>query len=156
MRLTLTDGPTTMLKTLSCAALSLFCATLSAQTLSACRSLSEPMARLACYDRLADAPQAPAAAAVVAPATPERFGLPEATASSSLDEIQSRVGAGFNGWDPKSRIRLENGQVWQIVDGSSAALDPGARQVWIRRGVLGTFFLKVEGLNQTPKVRRVE
>jgi hypothetical protein len=146
-----------MLKTLSLAALLLSGTTLSAQTLSSCRAVADPAARLACYDRLADAPAAPAAAApVAAPATPERFGLPESTTTASMEEIQSSVGASFNGWDPKSRIRLDNGQVWQIADGSSAALDAGARKVWVKRGALGSFFLKVEGLNHTPRVRRVE
>lgn len=66
------------------------------------------------------------------------------------------MAAGFRGWGPNQRIKLDNGQVWQVVDGSDAALTPGARKVWVRKGMLGSFVFEVEGSNKTARVKRVE
>jgi hypothetical protein len=70
--------------------------------------------------------------------------------------VQSAVGAGFEGWGPNRRIRLDNGQVWQVIDGTSVVLPPGARKVTVKRGALGSFYLDFEGLKTSPRVRRVE
>lgn len=103
---------------------------------------------------------APAPAPVVVTATPpapapDRFGLPE-RARNEPASIDSSVSADFVGWDPNTRIRLSNGQVWQVIDGSSGTLAPGQRKVTVTRGALGSFFLEFEGLNKSPRVRRVE
>jgi len=96
----------------------------------------------------------PGASPTPSPA-PDRFGLP-ARARSEPVSIDSSVSADFQGWDPNTRIRLSNGQVWQVIDGSSGALRPGQRKVTVTRGALGSFFLEFEGLNRSPRVRRVE
>lgn len=109
--------------------------------------------------RVAAAPVAAAAVAgpVAAPApAAERFGLPERPVVAEVQAIASRVGDDFFGWGPNDRIRLANGQVWQVVDGSRGAIRPKNRNVVVRRGALGSFFMEFEGLNSTPKVRRVE
>lgn len=147
--------------------------------LQRCRALSDGAARLACYDALADAARKPAAA-VPAPATPlvaapvapptapaaaavapartgeAAFGLPETKQPGVVDAVNSQVGANFGGWGPNSRIRLANGQVWQVIDGSSVVLPEGPRKVSVKRGALGSFYLDFEGLNTSPRVRRVE
>ena len=63
----------------------------------------------------------------------------------------------FEGWGPGSQIRLANGQVWRVIDGSEAVL-PRTRdaKVTIERNLFGTLFLKVEGTNNSAKVRRVQ
>jgi hypothetical protein len=138
--------------------------------LQRCRAITDTGARLACYDALADTPAATqptapaagamqatavaAAAPVAAQRTPDGFGLPQR--ATEPQELRSRVGAGFAGWGPNSRIRLENGQVWQVIDGSSVSLPERARAVTVRRGLLGAYHLEFEGLNTAPKVRRVE
>jgi len=115
-----------------------------------CRSIEEPAARLACYDALV-----PAAAAPVAGDRPEaQFGLKKR--SEQTQAIESHIPGRFEGWRPKTRIRLANGQVWEISDGSSGAyrlIDPKIR---IRRGALGAYFLEIEGENRSPRVQRVE
>lgn len=136
-------------------------------SLQRCRAMAEPAARLACYDALADAPAPPrppaaaaapvrpaAAVAAAAPKPADSFGLPRP--ASEPEEVRSAVGAGFDGWGPNRHIRLDNGQVWQIIDGSSVVLPPGARKVAVKRGALGSFYLDFEGLKTSPRVRRVE
>ncbi len=137
-------------------------------SLAGCRALADREARLACYDALplppaaapaagALLPRAAAAAASLPPAgAADRFGLPERDSAAGSTSVRSAVAADFDGWSPGSRIRLLNGQVWQVVDGSSGVVAPSQRQVTVRRGALGSYVLEFEGLNRAPRVRRVE
>ena len=125
--------------------------------LTRCRAITEATARLACYDALAVSPAAgkPAIAAPAKPAA-EQFGLEEKRAAPALEAIDSHIPGRFDGWGPGARIRLANGQVWQVVDGSSGAHwieNPKAR---VRRGALGAFYLEIEGTNRSPRVARVQ
>jgi len=70
--------------------------------------------------------------------------------------VDSRLADSFDGWGPNSRVRLTNGQVWQVIDGSSVVLPPGSRKVRVKRGALGSFYLDIEGLKTSPRVQRVE
>lgn len=141
--------------------------------LQRCRALTDNAARLACYDALADAPRTATPAAVVQPAQPYAaaaaapaakpaptgeavFGLPEARRPDAVESVESSVAASFSGWGPNSRIRLANGQVWQVIDGTSVVLPEGARKVTVKRGVLSSFYLDIEGLRTSPRVRRVD
>ncbi|MDR7335233.1 hypothetical protein [Roseateles asaccharophilus] len=139
-------------------------------SLQRCRVIADTTARLACYDALADArPKPPAAAA--APMTPvapvaaapapapkpaDTFGLPVKRPKGEPETVQSSVGADFAGWGPNQSIKLANGQVWQIIDGTSVSMPRGARNVSVRRGMFGAFHLDFEGLNTSPKVKRLE
>lgn len=110
-----------------------------------CRGVAEPVARLACYDALAPTAR---------PA--EQFGLQRQSAPVLLEAIQSHIPGVFEGWQPKTRIRLANGQVWQVTDetsGSYRLVDP---KVSIQRGTLGSFFLELEGENRSLRVKRIE
>lgn len=148
--------------------------------LQRCRALTDGAARLACYDALADAARVPAPAALAAPAVAPMaaarpaptamaapaaapvprgeaaFGLPEAKRPDAVDAVVSSVGPSFSGWGPNSRIRLANGQVWLVIDGTSVALPEGSRKVSVKRGALSSYYLDIEGLNTSPRVRRVE
>ena len=106
---------------------------------------------------MAAASAAPAAAAV----TPEqRFGLGQVKPAAKADEptsIESTIEGSFNGWGPNTRFKLANGQVWRVIDGSSAELGPVSnQQVKIVRNVFGTMFLEVAGSNNSAKVRRLQ
>jgi hypothetical protein len=133
-----------------------------------CRALGNSAARLACYDAIplaahAAAPAAappPVAAAPAAARTPEQnFGMdtvkkPQAEEPAS---IESTIVGNFEGWGPNSRIKLANGQVWRIVDGSDAVLAPMTNpKVRIAKNFVGTIFMHVEGTNSSAKVRRVQ
>jgi len=139
-----------------------------------CRAIPEPVVRLACYDALVPAaPGAAPAAKTGAPAVPavpiqpsavtreasasERFGLEHmATASERADRIESYIPGTFKGWGPNSEITLANGQVWKVVDGSTMAYVWQDPKVYVRRGLLGSFFLEIEGENRSARVRRIK
>jgi hypothetical protein len=124
----------------------------------ACRKLAETQARLACYDTI-PVGALPAAAAVAAPAaSPEqRFGMEQVKRKEDEPRsIESSIEGDFSGWEPGAQIRLANGQVWRVVDGSNAVLSPMKNpKVKVTRNLLGTMFLEIEGTNNSPKVRRV-
>lgn len=139
----------------------------NAPTLQACRAVPDAAKRLACYDALPLATAAtPAAAATAATAAtpaaaptapdPAKFGLEAKAARSLIDSIDSSIEGRFDGWGPKDRIKLANGQVWQIADDSNAAMSVTNPKVTIRRGALGVFYLEFEKSNRTAKVKRVE
>jgi hypothetical protein len=127
-----------------------------------CRSLTDAASRLACYDAIpvgaAVAVSAPVAAVAVsaAPAAAQDFGL-EAKKAEGPKSVESTIVGKFDGWTPSSRIKLANGQVWRIIDGSEAVLAPMDNpKVKIERNAFGTTFLQVEGSNNSAKVKRVE
>lgn len=151
--------------------------------LQTCRALTDPAARLACYDALplpattpattpAAAPARPAAtpaptatapAAAVPPApaaaaaaAQSNFGLEAKAAQDAPDAIDSSIEGRFEGWEGKSRIKLANGQIWQVTDGSQGVLNLTNPKVRVRRGVFGAFYMDIEGTNRSPKVRRVQ
>lgn len=130
-----------------------------------CRALGDSQARLACYDRIPVGAQ-PAATLAAASATPgaapaataeQRFGLEQVQRKEAEPQsIESTIEGNFGGWEPGAQIRLANGQVWRVVDGSSAVLAPMKNpKVRVTRNVFGTLFLEIEGTNNSPKVRRV-
>lgn len=151
----------------------------SDEELLRCRALADVSARVACYDalpvgaRAAPAAAAPAAATGTAAAAAAAAPVPKALAAqppspaavagfgmervgSELSEIRSRISGRFEGWTPRARLRLDNGQVWQVVDDSSGFYDLPSPQVTVRRAAMGTFLMEIEGARRAPRVRRVE
>ncbi len=132
-----------------------------------CRTLSEAAARLACYDALPlsrpavqAGPSVPAAAAAATsaplpapPAAVKTFGQERRDEPQALS---STIPGLFEGWGPRTRIRLANGQVWQVVDDSQGAYALIDAKVTVRRALLGGFVLEIAGANKAPRVRRVE
>jgi hypothetical protein len=141
-----------------------------------CRSLTDTARRLACYDAIpvgaasTSAPAAlaaaPAAAAAPAPApapavAPEQnFGLRPAVKKPKDAEpssIRSTVVGRFDGWAPGTIITLANGQVWKVTDDTDAVLPIMQNpQVEITRGLIGAYFLQVEGHRNSARVARVK
>ncbi|HEX2012673.1 MAG TPA: hypothetical protein VJN44_17230 [Roseateles sp.] len=123
-----------------------------ANTLRSCRALPEAAARLACYDALplpADNAK-PAAAGGLFGFARRPAAEPEAQA------VESRIDGSFDGWQPRSQIKLANGQVWQIDDGSTGVFSASNPKVKISKGLLGGLFLEIEGLNHAPRVKRLQ
>ena len=143
--------------------------------LQRCRTLAEPTQRLACFDAALPpirangatapaapvAPVAPAAPVATAPAAAlpaaaaAEFGLqpkPEAQAQS----IQSHLPGEFDGWEPRQKFTLANGQVWQLIEDSRGAYRLRNPKVTIRRGAIGSFFMDIDGVAQTLRVRRLQ
>jgi len=124
-----------------------------------CRTLADTGARLACYDAIQVGASPQVATAAAAPARKEdSFGIEQKKQREAQPQsITSTIDGDFQGWGPSSQIRLANGQVWRIIDGSEAVLAPMRNpKVTIERNMFGTLFLKVEGTNSSAKVRRVQ
>jgi hypothetical protein len=129
--------------------------------LQRCRDLRDAATRLACYDAipLTSGPTpstAPGAAPAAAPAAVFGFeARPAPTAPPPIEAIESAIDGPFDGWLPRGQLKLANGQVWEVTDGSTTAYNLKNPKVKITRGVSGTFFMAIEGVSQTPRVRRV-
>ena len=148
---------TTALRLIACATALIPLASLATEDdLRRCRALTDGTARLACYDAIAL--PAPGSARAPAPAkeTPAQFGLVGTQRQVSLDAVESRIPGNFEGWNARSRITLENGQVWQIDDDSRAILELKNPKARVRKGALGAFYLEVDGTNRSPRVKRVQ
>ncbi len=114
------------------------------------------MQRVACYDAIALPPASLAGTASgPSPTTPPPATLQAPSHAAEAEFVDSRIVGRIEGWTPATRFTLANGQVWEIADGSQAVYglqDPGVR---ISRGLFGSFFIRIEGVSQTPRVRRV-
>jgi len=127
----------------------------------ACRSLADAAQRLACYDAMpvGAASVTAASAPPTARAPEQRFGIKQQQVKEAEPEqIESSIAGDFDGWSGNTTIKLANGQVWRITDGSQAVLprmhNPKVR---IKRGLFGgAFFFQVDGQNSTARVRRVQ
>lgn len=92
---------------------------------------------------------------------PDGFGaeqLPEKTAAEERapDQIESRIVGEFSGWSGRTRFRLENGQVWQQAENDTYYWREDNPEVVIRKGVFGSYKLRIRGQNRWVRVRRIE
>ncbi|HEY0062396.1 MAG TPA: hypothetical protein VGC21_09765 [Telluria sp.] len=127
--------------------------------IATCRNLKDNALRLACYDgiRVADKPVASATAAAPSPAAlkaaEQSFGQQQ---KAVINAIESTIPGKFEGWEPNQQFTLANGQVWKVVDGSSAYFVGNDLKVRIEKGSFSAMFMKIEGSTQYPTVRRVK
>lgn len=156
----------------------------SSAALQRCRQLVDMKTRLICYDGISipgahtkpDGPAATMLPGFTAPLTeiPGRvedfasrlatqarveadFGRPlQRVPLLEISALESGIPGAFEGWRPKTRIRLANGQLWQISDGSEGTYSLRDSKVRIIRGTFGSFFMQIEGIEQAPRVRRIE
>jgi len=140
-----------------------------------CRQLQDGPVRLACYNAipLGAVPTAPAAASVAPAAAPVAAVAPAVTAAaaaaaaknemvqdfgkektSKLETIESSIVGEFDGWVPNQRIRLANGQVWRIADGSDEAMSVTNPKVTLERGAMGAIYMDIQGSRMAPRVKR--
>jgi hypothetical protein len=122
--------------------------------LRSCRVIADDKARLACFDALvplvaSSAPSAPAPA-------PARFGIEQPAAPAPAESISSSFPGTFIGWEPRQRLRLANGQVWQEDEGTRGAYYLRDPKVTVRRTAFGGYMMQIEGVTQLIRVRRVE
>ena len=103
----------------------------------------------------------------VAPAQPlspaaeaeKNFGLTvtQMRKTSEPDTIQSSIIGTVRGWVTGTAFRLANGQIWRVVDTDSGSMNEVVNpKVTISHGSIGSFFMDIDGVNQAPKVRRVQ
>lgn len=147
----LTSLRTTGLFMLLCTGSSVVCAQSIQDQLRSCRAIADSGARLSCYDKLDDkllaAPQASGAFAVIT-------GL---VSPAQADVLRSHIVGPFEGWNANATITLANGQVWRVVDGSSAWFGQMVNpKVTVSTGVFGALYLQIEGQNHLVRVRRIQ
>lgn len=137
------------------------------------RATQAEAARLAA-ERQAAAAQADAAqqaaaarrATAQASAQETAAATPKAARSGWLDKIRLKPGTeieyetleteligDFKGWSVNTVFVLANGQRWKAISGSYVTPKvPGPLKVKVVPGMLGSFFLEIEGIRQRPKV----
>lgn len=75
----------------------------------------------------------------------------------TTDPIESNIVGEFRGFAKGRTYTLANGQVWEQLDSASLAgvrlSDP---KVSIKPGLMGVWFLRIQGYNTGAKVRRTE
>ena len=129
--------------------------------LLACRNLNDGVARLACFDRESAALVPAAAAPVLAPE--QKFGLApvaiierESVAAQrpELAEVQARLVGIDLGMDGRSKLTLDNGQVWRQLSSGGELLIKTGDIVKLSRGVLGSYWLTAPS-GRGCKVRRI-
>ena len=120
-------------------ALSLLATGVAAQEspLVACRAIAAATERLACYDAIS---------------LPAPVGAPRAEPPKA---IETSIAGPFRGWLPKEKITMSNGQVWQVIDGSTGAVNLTDPKVTIRRDLIGGYHLEFEGANVYPRVKQI-
>lgn len=126
----------------------------------ACRQLADLARRVACYDamKLPNDPGAVAVAAMPVAIDPvAKFGQESVrppAGTPALQRIESRIRGKFEGWGPNKRLEFENGQVWRIADDSEALYELRDPKVIVHRGLLGAFYLEIEGVPFRVRVVR--
>jgi len=119
-----------------------------------CRELSDPLLRVACYDSVT-IPASRGPAPLAERQKLDQFGMDRQVPKSELQAIVSHIEGRFDGWGPKEKIQFANGQLWQISDDSRAVLNVSSPKVRVHRGLLGSYFLEIEGTSHSPRVKRV-
>ena len=132
------------------------------EALSACRAVSDPAARLACYDtaagRLDEAEKSGEIVVVDRKQAGEvrrqafGFALPslalfdKAEGTEKLDRVESVLKAARQGADGKWILQLENGAVWRQTDADGPARRPRpGMTVSVRSAAMGSFLVSVDG-----------
>lgn len=101
---------------------------------------NQPTAAAGSYDRAAD--------------DRKRIGFDD---SAARDDISSNIIGDFKGFGGGTVLKLENGQVWQVVGGELAGIKAMSNpKVSIRPGLMGGWRLQVEGYNAVAKVKRIQ
>ncbi|HLP25557.1 MAG TPA: hypothetical protein VK477_07765 [Acidobacteriota bacterium] len=75
----------------------------------------------------------------------------------AAEAIVTRLAGDYDGWTGKTVFNLENGQIWQQVSGGERIDDRrAAPTVKIYPGMMGAYWLEIEGVRERVKVRPVK
>ncbi len=130
--------------------------------LSACRSIADETARLACYDEAAAAVDAAEAAGElvvmdrgqVREAKRSLFGFDTSALSifdrgdkpEQIDNVTLTVERAFRGEGGKWVIVMNDGQVWRQIDREQMYKDPKkGMKAEVRRASMGSYFMNIDG-----------
>ncbi len=75
----------------------------------------------------------------------------------SNDPIESRLSGEFTGFGKGRQFTLDNGQVWEQTDDARVAgVRKQAPDIRITPGLMGVWYMQVDGINTRAKVRRTK
>lgn len=100
--------------------------------------------------------------AEIVPEGDDRFGADEKIRKNverirpEPKKLVSRISGNFRGWSGKTIFRLDNGQVWQQTDPDKFVVNVDNPEVTIKKGLMGTYFLKIRGFGSRVKVKRLD
>ena len=153
-----------------------------ADAMEKCRNTDNSLKRLICYDNIAKSlnqydgtsaqvsqlqayrseaatqprPQVEANRQPEASEPKNDFGLEHRRdLSAEASEVSLTIASFKDSLRGKKIITFSDGSVWQQSDSAYLKIEEG-QQVSIERGLLGSFYLSVEGINKRMKVKRVK
>ena len=153
-----------------------------ADAMEKCRNTDNSLKRLICYDNIAKSlnqydgasaqvsqlqayrseaatqprPQVEANRQPEASEPKNDFGLEHRRdLSAEASEVSLTIASFKDSLRGKKIITFSDGSVWQQSDSAYLKIEEG-QQVSIERGLLGSFYLSVEGVNKRMKVKRVK
>ena len=85
----------------------------------------------------------------------EAFGRTEAEINA-IQTLKSNIVGDFRGWKKGAVLTLANGQKWKVMSRSGGYVKLTDPKIEIKRAILGSFKMKVEGLNSSAKVKRIK
>lgn len=75
----------------------------------------------------------------------------------AAEAIETRLAGDYEGWTGKTVFKLQNGQIWQQAGGGERVDDVRhAPAVKIYPGMIGAYWLEVEGVRERVKVKPVK
>ncbi len=79
------------------------------------------------------------------------------TGSSDKTPISSTIKGKFTGWDGQTVFKLENGMIWAQADKDKFYIKEVENpKITIEHGILGSWYLQVEGFDSKCKVKRIQ
>lgn len=85
-----------------------------------------------------------------------RDGSTDFYSDSDRERIESSIVGAFNGWRGKTRVTLENGQVWEQAEGGSKGDSMNSPKVIIKPMSFGSWLMYVDGCGCDVRVKRIK
>lgn len=83
------------------------------------------------------------------------FGMEKKVLELGGDEMTSTAVGQYDFWEKGQRIELENGQVWEITNSTGMYHKASNPRVTIEKGLFSSFYLHIDGVSKSLKVRRL-
>ena len=82
---------------------------------------------------------------------------PAAAGAVDTFPLTAHIVGEFHGWSGSTRVTLDNGQVWEQMDDATVTAGRMTNpKVTITRGLLNSFYMSVEGVNDSVLVKRIK
>ncbi|MBS3743856.1 MAG: hypothetical protein KGY48_05850 [Wenzhouxiangellaceae bacterium] len=86
----------------------------------------------------------------------DRFGMEKKMLELGGDEMSSTAVGQFDFWNKGQRVELENGQVWEITNSTNLYHKAANPRVTIEKGLFSSFYMHIDGVSKSLKVRRID